>query len=603
MPRIRVLPDELVNQIAAGEVIERPASVVKELVENALDAEATRVDVSISQGGAQWISVTDDGLGMAPADAALAFRRHATSKLASAGDLARVASLGFRGEALPSIAAVARVRMRTRARGEATGVELEGEGTGISGPREIACAEGTRIEVAELFGRTPARRKFLKSPLTESRHVVAWLERIALARPDLHFTLERDGRPSLALFPTREPRERVIAVVPPGIGERLVPVSGERGRARIKGFASATDVTRGSASDVHLYVNARPVRDRLLLHAVREAYRDALPPGRHPVVVLYLDVDPEEVDVNVHPAKWEVRFRDFGEIRALVRGALVEALRFRTAPRPGPSTPREPAASTRVGEPRPPADFGLLAVEASGDAAAPLAPSQESRPDLRFASLRFVGQLLGTYLVCEGAGTMVLIDLHAAHERTLFERMRSALLADKLERQALLIPIRVELPRSSADALEAASASLDRGGFEIEMGETTPRGGVAVTLRSVPSLLASRRAPSPTGGGRRVGRHGAPPLSWRAMLEETAQALGDPEPSESREGIEAALHHALATAACHAAVRKGDRLDPREVQALLAALDEMVWFPNCPHGRPIACALDEAEIERRFLRR
>jgi len=231
MPRIRVLPDDLINQIAAGEVIERPASVVKELVENALDAEATRVDVAISEGGTQWISVTDDGVGMAPAEAALAFRRHATSKLASAADLARVESLGFRGEALPSIAAVGRVRMRTRVRGAPTGAELEGEGADLPSPREVVCAEGTRIEVAELFGRTPARRKFLKSPVTESRHVVVWLERMALARPDIHFTLERDGRASLALPPTRDPRERVIAVVPPGIGERLVPVRGERGPA------------------------------------------------------------------------------------------------------------------------------------------------------------------------------------------------------------------------------------------------------------------------------------------------------------------------------------------------------------------------------------
>jgi DNA mismatch repair protein MutL len=592
--------------MAAGEVIERPASVVKELVENALDAEATRVDVAISQGGAQWISVTDDGVGMAPADAALAFRRHATSKLASSDDLARVSSLGFRGEALPSIAAAARVRMRTRARGEPTGVELEGEGAGLSSPREVACAEGTRVEVSELFGRTPARRKFLKSPPTESRHVAAWLERIALTRPDVHFTLERDGRPSLALFPTRDPRERIIAVVPPGIGERLVPVRGERGLARVVGFASPTDVTRGSASDIHLYVNTRPVRDRLLLHAVRDAYRDALPPGRHPVAVLYLDVDPGEVDVNVHPAKWEVRFRDSGEIRSLVRGALLEALRFRAPARPAPRAPAAPAGPadrTRIGEPRPPGDFGLLAVERPGEPPGPGDASLASRPGFRFASLRFVGQLLGTYLVCEGAGAMVLVDLHAAHERALFERMRAALLADKLERQALLVPMRVELPRSSADALEAASPTLERAGFELEVGEATPRGGVAVTLRSVPSLLASQRSAPGPGGGRLIGRHGAAPSSWRAMLEETAQALGAPDPADSREGIDAALHRSLATAACHAAVRKGDRLDPREVQALLASLDESVRLPNCPHGRPIACVLDEAEIERRFLRR
>jgi DNA mismatch repair protein MutL len=358
--------------------------------------------------------------------------------------------------------------------------------------------------------------------------------------------------------------------------------------ARLRGFASPADLSVGSASAMHLYVNARPVRDRLLLHAVREVYREALPPGRHPVIVLWLDVDPSEVDVNVHPAKWEVRFHDFGTMRSLVREGLAGALR-------GPRTlgasadslaeaplARHPAwsgrdapdldAAGRVAEP--PGDFSLLAP----------APSADARP-ARFAELRYLGQMLGTYLVCEGSGSMVLLDLHAAHERVLYERLRDTLLEGKLERQALLVPLRGEVPRSAADALDAAREGLDRAGFELEVGEGTPRGGVSVTLRSVPSLVASRR------------------VDWTAMLEETAHALADADPGDSRDGLEAAMHRTLATAACHSAVRKGDRLEPREVQALLVALDESLWVPTCPHGRPIACVLAEAEIERRFLRR
>ncbi len=323
---IQVLSEEIANRIAAGEVIERPASVVKELVENSLDAEAARVEVAIKGGGVRWICVTDDGSGLGPEDAEFAFRRHATSKIASAEDLSHVDTLGFRGEALPSILSVARIRMRTRLRGAPAGVELLGEGERVTEVHSVGCPEGTRIEVAELFGRVPARRKFLKSDITEGAHILRWLERIALVRPDVHFALEREGRPVLQLPPTRDPRERVVAVVPPSIGETLVSVDGEGPGARVRGFTSPTDVSRASTGDIYVYVNARPVRDRLLMQAVRDAYRDALPPGRHPVVVLFVQVEPEEVDLNVHPAKWEVRFRDPGAIYRLVRGSLARAV-------------------------------------------------------------------------------------------------------------------------------------------------------------------------------------------------------------------------------------------------------------------------------------
>ena len=585
MGKIRVLPAELANQIAAGEVVERPASIVKELVENALDAQATQIRVEIREGGIAAISVSDDGEGMSRDDALLAFERHATSKLESADDLARVTSLGFRGEALPSIASVAAVRLRTRRRGDALGTELGGDGSGIERSAPVACLEGTTIEVAELFGRVPARRKFLKSAITEAAHVVRWLERIALARPDVRFELVRDGRRSLLWLPTRDARERVLAVLPPGAGVGLLPVAGELPTLRVTGFVSPTHVVRSGPADLHVYVNSRPVRDRLLQFAVRDAYRDALPPGRYPVVVLYLQVEPGEVDVNVHPAKWEVRFRDPSAVTGLLRRAIGAAIRVRgSLPTERGFAPGSSGGASIAG------DFGLV----DGFFAAPAADESErsdaagvpARPAFSFSRLRYVGQALGLYLVLEGESGIVLIDQHAAHERVLFERLRRAALDDKLERQPLLVPLALELSRSDAETLESNDALLARAGIELETGAGSLRGTVHASLRSVPALLAERR-----------GTH------WPQVLAETARALAEPAPREARDGLERALHDLLASSACHAAVRKGDRLEAREVEALLAALDETLWFPNCPHGRPILSTLDLGELERRFLRR
>ncbi|MFQ5696755.1 MAG: DNA mismatch repair endonuclease MutL [Myxococcota bacterium] len=588
MPRIRVLPDDLVNQIAAGEVVERPASVVKELVENSLDAGATRIEVAIRDGGIRSIRVADDGIGMSAPDAALAFERHATSKLRGAEELGAISSLGFRGEALPSIASVARVRLQTRVATEPLGVEIVGEGRGVGPPRPLATPPGTRIEVAELFERVPARRKFLRTRATEARHVALWLERMALARPDVHFHFERDGRSVLALYPTADPRERTIAVLPPGIGETLIPIEAAASGLRVSGFASPPHLTRGSPGEIHLYVNGRPVRDRLLLHAVRDAYRNALPPGRHPIVVLFLAAPRGEVDVNVHPAKWEVRFRDFSVVRALVRGALGGALQL------GPPAPRRPlpAPDALLPSREGPGDWSLLGEPGAAARIERPADRGEGRPPLEFARLRFVGQLLHSYLVCEGERALVILDLHAAHERVLFERMRRSVVSDKLERQALLLPLQVPLAPRGAEALMSARAALDRAGFELEARPPDARGRVPVVLRSVPTLLS-----------RDTGSTSAREPDWGAMLEETAAVLASPEPDESRDGIERALHRALSTAACHAAARSGDRLDPRAVAALLESLDQEIWVPTCPHGRPLVCVLDRAELGRHFLRR
>jgi DNA mismatch repair protein MutL len=366
-------------------------------------------------------------------------------------------------------------------------------------------------------------------------------------------------------------------------------VAGELGFARVTGLASPTDVRRGSTSDIHLFVNGRPVRDRLLLFAVRDAYRDALPPGRHPVAVLYLEVDTGELDVNVHPAKWEVRFLQPDAVRRLVRDALVRALGLggRTSPLSRPE-----AVWGRVAESAEPGAEtwpGLLGAADRSTAPAPAEGPKArsvSGPGFAFSSLHYVGQVLGTYLLCEGPSELVLLDQHAAHERVLFEQMRHTLFEGKLESQVLLLPVWVELGRSAADALLARQQALEHAGFEIEVGEGGVRGGVRVGIRAVPALLAGRSD-----------------VDWPVLLEETAASLRDPAASESRDGLEGALHSVVATAACHASARKGERLLPRQVQGLLQGLDDTIWFPNCPHGRPIMTVLGEPELERRFLRR
>jgi DNA mismatch repair protein MutL len=585
MPTVRILPSDLVNQIAAGEVVERPASVVKELVENSLDAGATQIRVAIREGGISAITVSDDGCGMSREDALLAFERHATSKLASLKDLERIETLGFRGEALPSIASVARVRMCTRRREDPLGTELVGEGAGIASARSIACAEGTSLEVADLFGRVPARRKFLKSAVTEASQVARWLERIALARPDVRFELERDGRRAALWLPTAEPRERVIAVLPPGTGEALVPVAAEHAGLGLRGFVSPTHVMRSGPGELFVYVNGRPVRDRLLQFAVRDAYRDALPPGRYPIAVLFLGADPELVDVNVHPAKWEVRFRDPRAVTDLLRRAIGAAVRGASAASPPAPflAARGPAPAARELAPGP----GFFGGSAAADAPAEAYRSSESpRAPFVFSRLRYLGQALGLYLVLESDAGLVLLDQHAAHERVLFERLRRAFAEDKLERQELLLPLELELARDDAETLAAHESLLERAGIELEPGPPSPRGTVAARLRALPALLAERAG-----------------TDWPALLRETAGLLREPAEREARDGLERALHDLFATAACHSAVRKGDRLDARAVAALLAGLDEEVWFANCPHGRPVVLALDRAELERRFLRR
>jgi len=606
--RVRVLPDDLIDQIAAGEVVERPASVVKELVENALDAGASRVRVEVRDGGSALVAVTDDGCGMTPDDARLALLRHATSKLRTADDLQRIRSYGFRGEALPAIASVSRLRLLTRLRGAPEAFELRVEGGETVRAGAAGGAEGTRIEVADLFGSVPARRKFLKSPVTEWGHVADWLARVALACPTIHFDVQRDDRAVLAWPAAVDPLDRIAAVLSEDEASALVPARGEAGAVRLHGFASQPAWHRATGDGIHLFVNGRPVRDRLLRHAVVEVYRDLLPRGRFPTAVLFLELPTEAVDVNVHPAKWEVRFADPRGIHQLVSRTLRDAIGRREwiggasdptrlgvgglgaerltpqavgtglAPQATDWIFARPSQPSGPGEPSGPAAAPLASVAGLGQAASEAAGTA----GFRFSDLRVVGQLHATYLVLEAKDGLVLVDQHAAHERVLYERLRASRLEGGVPRQGLLAPALVELEAASASALLAAGASLETLGFELEgFGEG------AVAVRAIPALLS--------------GQDPAPLV--RTLAEELRSAGIAGAAVEAGVRLLPVLDRVFATLACHAARRKGDVMPPREQQALLEALDTIPWAPTCPHGRPVAVSLDRSELERRFARR
>jgi DNA mismatch repair protein MutL len=605
---VRELSGALVDQIAAGEVVERPASVVKELVENALDAGARRVRVEVRGGGRDWISVTDDGRGMSPADARMALRRHATSKIASIDDLQEIQTYGFRGEALPAIASVSRLRLRSRLRGSPEAFELRVEAGEVREERATGAPEGTRVEVADLFAAVPARRKFLKSVTTEWGHIADWLARAALALPDVHFDVRRDDRAAVVWPAAHDDLDRVAAVIGEAEAAAFVPVTREEGRTSVHGYVSRPDLHRSTTAGIYLFVNNRPVRDRMLQHALVEVYRDMLPRGRFPTAVLFVDVPPESVDVNVHPAKWEVRFADPRSLHRLVRHAVRDAIgerrwiatggpdeaslaRERPAEGASESSGSWGRAGRSTGEQASGTSDWIFALRDKLDEGQPgglpglhhTAPDASAEvPLLRFGDLRLLGQFLATYLLLEAKDLLLLIDQHAAHERVLYERFRAEWLERGVASQGLLAPVAVRLAAGPLAALLEGGESLVRLGFALEaFGEGT------VAVRAVPALLADR---DPAGLVR----------SLADELEAAGSAAGALR-VESR-ALEAA-DRIFATLACHSARRKGEVLDPREQQALLDALDAIPWAPTCPHGRPVAVPIEIAEIERRFSRR
>jgi len=620
--RVKKLPDALANQIAAGEVVERPASVVKELVENSVDARATRVTIEIEQGGLGRIAVIDDGEGMIPADAEMALERHATSKISRIEDLEHLGSFGFRGEALPSIASVAKVTIVTRARGKTEGFRVRVLGGGEPERGPFGAPEGTRIEVADLFYNVPARRKFLKAPATESAHVGSVVADAALTRPDVAFRLVRDGKVARDYLRAKSREERVAQVIG---GEELREVRGERGPYRITAFLSAPERARSGATGLEIVVNDRPVKDRALARVVAQAYGSVLEPGRYPIGVLYIDMPPERVDVNVHPQKAEVRFHDARELQGAVIRVLNEGLgRAFSVPALGlgrpshasaigspagnrtePFTPRTDAfprpdtfvssASSDAAWPVPAAHvlhegIGLpyARSEAVSEQGAPPSLLFPERPteDLSrslFASadagfygrLRFLSQVRATFLLCEGDDGIYVLDQHAAAERVTFHRLQTAYKSKRVASQRLLAPEIVMVGEHAAAFFHEVEDEVLALGFEVRAA-----GERAVAVHAVPSLLARGRATASE--------------LVTDLAAELARTSGRP--------FGARVDLVLATMACHGSVRAGDILEPQEVRALLSGLDEVDFSGHCPHGRPVVTRLSFEELERRVGR-
>lgn len=593
---VRQLPEALVNRIAAGEVVERPASVVKELVENALDAGARRIEVVLSGGGRRLIRVTDDGSGMSAEDLSLAVERHATSKLAN-DDLDEIATLGFRGEALPSIGAVARLSIATRTKDADSASEILVDASRKSAVKPTALGEGTRIEVRDLFYATPARLKFLKSDRAETAAAVEAVKRLALARPDVTFTLVAEDRAPVTYAARGNGTEGQLARMADVLGaelrENAVPVEGEREGVSVSGVAGLPTFSRANSLAQYLFVNGRPVRDKVLLGAVRAAYADLLHGDRHPVVALFLSLDPREVDVNVHPAKTEVRFRDPGLVRALLIRALKNALgegamrsattgaaRLVSFARPNTGGAR-PASAWR-GSAAPAympgfaeeeqAIFRTIA-EPSADARADLMPAAPDLLDRPLGAAR--AQLHETYIVAQTRDGLVIVDQHAAHERIVYERLKAALSRDGVARQILLVPQVVELDPDDAAALAELAEELAQLGLVLEQ-----FGQGAVLVREVPALLGDTDV---------IG-----------LVHDLAEHMAEWDQSLP---LERRLLAVASTMSCHGSVRAGRRLKPEEMNALLREMEATENAGQCNHGRPTYVELKLADIEKLFGRR
>jgi len=584
---IRRLPSELVNRIAAGEVVERPASAVKELVENALDAGARSVSVRLSAGGLDLIEVTDDGCGMSPADMHLALERHATSKLPD-DRIEAVSSFGFRGEALPSIASVARLTLESRVSG-GDGWRLTVDHGEAAGEGPASLPPGSRLRVEGLFDKVPARRKFLRSPRSEYAACLDAVRRLAMARSDVGFRLEHDGRMVLAVQPQDTPA-RVAALLDRELERHGLGIDCVRDGLRLAGVASLPTFNRGMADHQYLFVNNRPVKDRLLVGSLRAAYRDLLARDRHPVAALFIEVPGDEVDINVHPAKTEVRFRDPAAVRGLIVGGLRAALDeagHRSAAREqfAQAAAWQVEAVERI-EPAAalsslfdaPAPGGAAVMDRPATFAAPMGRAQQAEPvapGTRYPLGVARGQVAATYIVAEAEDGLVIVDQHAAHERLVLERMRRAGGEGKVAPQALLMPEVVELDEPDCDRLETAIAELAGLGLEIER-----FGSAAMLVRATPAPLGS--------------------TDCKALLSDLAGELAELGTALS---LRDRLDHVAATIACHGSVRAGRILSVAEMNALLREMEVTPHSGQCNHGRPTWVKLAHADIEKLFGRR
>jgi len=588
MGKIQRLPADLANQIAAGEVVERPASVIKELVENAIDAGARRVSITAEFGGKKLIRVEDDGEGMDPDDARLAIERHATSKIRRADDLERIATLGFRGEALPSIASVSHFVLKTRARGTSTGTDIRVNGGAVSSVSETGMPEGTSIEVSDLFYNLPARRKFLKSDAAEAAQVSRIVTQLALCYPEIGFTLTSSGRKVVQCPPVATLRDRLFQLY----GERndLVEVRRNGGDVKVVGYVAALAEQGPTRGPQNVFVNRRIVKDRTIAHAIIDAYSVASIKERSPEVHLFIEMPHDALDVNVHPTKAEVRFRDQSYIHQVIRRTLGDAI----GRGPAPEWTLEPP---RIGEPQPstlplPAHYGTtfpsrwsaapLAPLAPHAPFAPpgppaegaVAPTGESAVAPQIRPMMPLGQFRDTFIIAVDDEGIAIIDQHVAHERVLFERITERLTGGRLESQRLLEPMLIDLPPSGRQALLSHAADLERLGFELE-----EFGGDALRVSAYPAVLRREECEA----------------AVRALAE-------DLEGLDRGSRVDEAIKRIAATMACHAAVKANYPLTPEKMAHILDELRRTAYSTICPHGRPVMLRLTRREVEKNFQR-
>jgi len=635
MNRIQVLPEILANKIAAGEIVERPASAVKELVENSLDAGSRAIHVAVTSGGKRSIRVRDDGEGMSQDDALLAFEHHATSKLRTAEDLASIATLGFRGEALPSIASISRLTLRTRREEDSVGTEIEIHGGVMRSVKAISWDRGTEIEARDLFYNVPARRKFLRSHDTELGHIARLVTHYALARHETRFTLESDGRTLLDVTAVTNIKDRIYQALGEGFLDCLVPFDGQNGDARVYGFTSLPDERRTNSYAQYVYVNRRMVRDKVLMGAIRQAYRSYIPSSAYPVTILFLELPFDAVDVNAHPAKTEIRFRDQNAVhrltfetidRALKENLVIPSYSHRSAQAfspgviadspdksdfpgvagdfadiPGDSTLADPAAARwnltpasgrRFAQPSfnyPPPDesrFPAAAIAANSSGKIPdtaaarqatellLNPARQARGGLDISNARIIGQMHNSYIIACDARGLIIVDQHAAHERILYEKLTAEMRAGHIETQGLLIPLSIELTPAQMALIGRALPELARNGFEVE-----PFGGTSIIVRSVPAIARD--------------------ADLRALFTEITEALDEDERGFDLDKIRERI--AIKTA-CQAAVKVNMPLSPEKMRWLLDELARTSVPTNCPHGRPAILRFSLYEIEKNFGR-
>jgi len=587
MPAIHLLPDLLINQIAAGEVIERPASALKELLENSLDAGASDIAVQLEGGGIKLLRVRDNGKGIARDDLPLALMRHATSKIASLDDLQRVASMGFRGEALASMAAVAQLSLSSSTALDAHGWKVEARDGQMSEPAPTSHAQGSTVELRELYFNTPARRKFLKSEATEFAHCEETFKRIALSRPDVAFSLQHNGR-TVWQLPVQPPAERIAAILGEEFGHAAVSVERQTANLLLQGFAALPAYSRSTRDAQYFFVNGRFVRDKVAGHALRQAYQDILHHQRHPAFVLFLDLPPEQVDVNVHPAKSEVRFRENQGVHQFIFHTLQQALSIPasggqgaagTDSKPAPAPPQQQHIG--LGAAQQAAAYRLWEMQTgkgereSGKITPTLYSPLTTRHSPEFPPLGYaLAQLSGIYILAQNAHGLAVVDMHAAHERIVYEKFKAALDAERIATQPLLIPVTFHAEPLDVATAEANQQALDRLGFDI-----APLSPTTLAVRAMPVML--RQAEAET-------------VAFE-VLRELREYGASRALTERRDEL-------LATIACHAAVRANHALSITEMNALLREMEQTERTGQCNHGRPTWFQLSLTDLDKMFMR-